>query len=260
MPEILFDSLDKVPEGLREHAKEVEEGKVSLNVVPKNKLDEFRETNIKLAQERDTLKSSLDPYKEVVGEDLDKFKKQYNELQTIQKRVKDGELVANTSLEEAIASRTKELRADLEGKISSLASDRDAWKDKAVNIENKHKRSIVDRHITSAVLSKESGARPDALQDILERAYKTFRVDENKETVIPYDGDQVVYGSDGASPMSPLEWLKKMKETSPYFFQPSGGGGAGGGPGAPGPGGYTQEQIAKMDLPTYQKLRKEGKI
>ena len=59
MPEIVFESLDKVPEGLREHAKE-EEGKVKVNVVPKNKLDEFRETNIKLAQERDSLKSAFD--------------------------------------------------------------------------------------------------------------------------------------------------------------------------------------------------------
>jgi hypothetical protein len=259
MPEIVFEALDKVPEGLREHAKE-EDGKISVNVVPKTKLDEFRETNIKLAQERDSLKSSFDPYKEIIGDDPGKFKKSFEELQKIQKRVKDGELVANTSLEEAIAARTKELRADLEGKISSLSSDRDAWKDKATTIENKHKRSIVDRHVTSAVLSKDSGARPDALSDILERAYKTFKVDETKEAIIPYEGEQVIYGSDGASPMSPLEWLRKMKETSPYFFQSSGGGGAGGGPGIPGPQGYSQEQIAKMDLPTYQKLRKEGKI
>ena len=259
MPEIVFESLDKVPEGLREHAKE-EEGKVKVNVVPKNKLDEFRETNIKLAQERDSLKSAFDPYKEIVGDDIKKFQSSLKELQTIQKRVKDGELVANTSLEEAIAARTKELKADLEGKIASLSTDREAWKQKATKIEEKHKRSIVDRHITSAVLSKDSGARPDALSDILERAYKVFKVDDEKETVIPMEGEQVVYGADGASPMSPLEWLKKMKETSPYFFQSSGGGGAGGGPGAPGPAGYTQEQISKMDLPTYQKLRKEGKI
>lgn len=259
MPEIVFESLDKVPEGLREHAKE-NEGNVVVNVVPKTKLDEFRETNIKLAQERDTLKTSLDPYRSIIGEDIAAFEKSFKELQTIQKRVKDGELVANTSLEEAIAARTKELKSDLEGKISSLQSDRDAWKTKASSIENRHKRSIIDRHVTSAVLSKDSGARPDALQDILERAYKVFKVDDEKETVIPYEGEQVVYGADGASPMSPLEWLRKMKDSSPYFFQPSTGGGAGGGPGAPGPSGYTQEQISKMDLPTYQKLRKEGKI
>jgi hypothetical protein len=259
MPEIVFESLDKVPEGLREYAKE-QEGKISINVVPKVKLDEFRETNIKLAQERDAASSALNPYKEVVGDDVGGFKKAFDELRTIQKRVKDGELVASTSLEEAIAARTKELRADLDGKIQSLASDRDAWKGKATQIEQKHKRSIIDRNVTSAVLAKDSGARPDALQDILERAYKVFRVDEEKEAIIPYEGEQVVYGADGASPMSPSEWLRKLKENSPYFFQQSAGGGAGGSPQGGGAQGFTQEQIANMDLKTYQELRRAGKI
>lgn len=265
MPEIAFETLDAIPEPLRPEAEERDDGKVYINVVPKKKLDEFRDTNIKLSQERDSLTKAMEQYKGLVGEDPDGFKKQYSELQKIRQRVQDGELVASTSLEEAISSRTKELRADLEGKLKAIESDRNAWKDKASTVEQRHRRSIIDRAITNAVVAKESGARTEALSDILERAYKVFKVEdkEGQEQVIPYAGDQVMYGADGASPMSPAEWLGKLRESSPYFFQSSGGGGGGSGEFGSGAGGakrITAEMIENMSMEEYTRLRSEGKI
>jgi hypothetical protein len=48
MPNITLPTRDAWPEELREHVKE-ESGGFVLNVVPKTKLDEFRNTNIEVA-------------------------------------------------------------------------------------------------------------------------------------------------------------------------------------------------------------------
>lgn len=263
MADLTFDSLDAVPEDLRSDAKEVD-GKVVISVVPKTKLTEFRDNNIRLAKERDQLTEMANQYKGIVGEDLSEFQKNLQELQTTAKRVKDGELVASTSLEAALESRTKELKADLMGKLEAIQKDRDAWKTKASQLDNEFANSIIDRHITDAVLDTKSGARTDALADILQRARSVYQVSDDRKNLIPKerqaDGTfQVIYGPDGATPMAPAQWLQKLREEAPYFFQGSSGGGASGSSSAPS-GGFSQKDIANMDMTTYTRLRKEGKI
>ena len=263
MTDISFDSLDNVPEDLRSEAKEVE-GKIVVSVVPKTKLAEFRDNNIKLAKERDQLSEKMGQYQSIVGEDLSEFQKTLQELQTTHKRVKDGELVASTSLEAALESRTKELKADLTGKLEATQKDREAWKERATQLDREFANSVIDRRITDAVLDPKSGARPDALSDILERARRVYQVSEDRKSIIPKektsDGNtQVIYGPDGATPMSPGQWLQKLKDEAPYFFQGSSGGGASGSShntsGRP-----SEKEIANMDMETYSRLRKEGKI
>lgn len=262
MPELNFESLDKVPEGLREYAAETEDGSsVQVNVVPKNKLDEFRENNIKLSQQRDELDQQIRNLQGLVGDDPDAFKKQLEELQQTKKRVEDGELVENTSLDEAVAKRTQEMRSDYEGKIKALQQEQEAWKSKANEVQSRYNRSLIDRHITDAVLDAEVGAEPAALPDILRRAYDTFKVKDDG-SIVPMDGDQVLYGADGASPMDPKEWLKAQRNQSPHLFKSSSGGGA---PGAGGSGGglngkLSPEEIANLSMDQYRKARKEGRI
>lgn len=261
MPIINFDSLDAVPEELREHAKPDEaSGKIQINVVPQVKLTEFRERNISLTKENDELKAYKTTVSTVVGEDISQFNKELESLRQVSKRVQDKELVDTTSLEEAVAKRTTEMRTGYEDQIKNQAKETKAWQSKAEELDNKFRRSVVDRAITDAVLDPKSGARPDALADILQRAYPTFRVtDDNK--LIPYQGDAIQYGTDGTSPMTPLEWMTKLKEQAPYFFKGSSGGGAGSsGGGLNANGKFSPEQIKAMSYDEYVKARKDGKI
>ena len=260
MPELAFDSLDKVPEELREHAVEQDE-KVLINVVPKTKLDEFRENNINIAKERDELNQKYSKVQEVVGEDLDEFQKQYNDLLETKRLVEAGELVKNTSLDEAVQKRTAEMKSDLEGKIKSLEQDRNAWKEQTHSLQNRYNQREIDRYVTEAVLDPELGARPEALPDILRRAHDAFTVKDDG-SIIPMENDQVVYGSDGTSPMTNKEWLLKMKKEAPHFFKGSSGGDAGGGGGSV-PGGSSKlsaEQISKLSMDEYKEARKAGRI
>lgn len=250
MPEILFDSLDSIPEGLREIAEE-KDGKLSVNVVPKAKLDEFRETNVKVLQERDDLVKNLGKAKEILGtEDFEEAAKTLGELKTTYQRVKDGQLVENKGLEEALTERTKTMRDQMQEEIARNANEAKAWKDKFGSLDMKFRRTFVDRAITDVVLDESSGVHPKALQDILQRAYNVFEVgDDGKLTA--KNGEAVMYGADAATPMSPKEWVLSLKEQAPYFFKGSNGGGSNGSDGKT-INGMTAAEIAK--LPPEQRL------
>lgn len=257
MPDITFDSLESIPEGLRDGVKQAD-GKYTISVVPQAKLEEFRNNNINLSKERDTLKSRWDKVAPLVGEDIDAFSTTYQTLRDIDQQVKDGKLTAKGDIEQELTRRTQQMKSEYEARLSAEAQARAAAERARDEADGRFRKSIVERHITDAVLNEKSGAEPRALADIISRASSVFQVgDDGKLTA--KEGDAIVYGADGATPMTPLEWLTKLREQAPYFFKQSTGGGANGGkqPGAI--GGYTPEQFAQ--LPATKRLelaRKQG--
>lgn len=249
MPDIIYDTLDAVPEGLREGAKE-DNGKIVVKVVPANKLDEFRENNIKLRQEFEGVQKQFESVKGVIGEDFESFKKEYGELKTLGKKFADKELVENKGLDAALAERTAQMRQQLEEQIGTKAREAAAWQDKFSQTDAKFRRTFIDRAITDVVLDESMGVHPKAVADILSRAYGVFNVGDDG-ALKPMKGDAVLYGADGVSPMTPKEWIKALKDEAPYFFKNSNGGGSTGGD-VKNFGGYTAEDFQK--LPPEQRL------
>lgn len=244
MPDIFYDSLDAVPEGLREAATEAD-GKLRVSVVAKSKLDEFRENNIKVSKERDDMLPLLARAKQILGtEDFDEAEKSLAELRQMQQQVKDGQLVANKSLDEAVSERTKQMRESLETQIAEKAREAKAWQEKFGQSDQKYRKTVIDRAVTDVVLDEESGVQTKALPDILSRAYGIFEVgDDGKLTA--KKGGEVLYGLDGTTPMSPKEWLTALREEAPYFFRGSNGGGSGGGETVH--AGMSAAELAKLD-------------
>lgn len=254
---LTFDSPDAIPQGLRDSAKE-ENGKYVLSVVPSSKLDEFRNNNIKLAQERDGLVQRIQKYGEVIGEDFDTFRTEYEQMRDLYTKVKDKELIDNSSFEEALKTRTEGLRSDMEGKIKGLSDNLTKEKTRADTYEQKFKRTIVDQAITGAVLSKDSGARTEALPDILSRAYSNWKVDQEGNVRAFDDKGNVIYGSDGASPMTPQEWVNRLRDQAPYFFKDSEGGGASGGGGGSSYGAVRSKSDLKTAADKAAFIREHG--
>lgn len=252
MPEIKFDTLDAIPEGLREGAKEVD-GKIVINVVPKVKLDEFRDTNIALSAERDDLKRAAASLQAIVGEDPDAFAQQLEEMRQTTQQVKDGKLKGTDAIEQEVNSRVSSMKGDYERRLQEAGQEAKAWKDKAVSADQKFRQSQIDRAVTNAVLAEDSGAQPQALMDILTRAYKTFVVEDDGK-LVARDGEATIYGADGASPMTPKEWLEKLREEAPYFFKSSTGGGAGGSNDGKLPGGMNADDFQKLSGAEQLKL------
>lgn len=267
MTELVYEASDAVPEGLREFATE-KDGKFIVAVAPKvrvdelkTKVDEFRTNNIKAKEERDALKAERDglvervgKYASVIGEDFDAFVTDLGGLRETKKLVDDGKLVASSSLEEALNQRTNDMRKDYETKLVAATKDVEKWQSEATKLAQKYNSSTVERAIRDAIIDPAVGARADATPDILKRAMEIFTLDEGG-AVVPMKDGKVVYGAD-ANPMTPKEYLTKLREEAPYFFMDSSGGGAGGGK-------KTEEttlDIGNMSMSDYVRLRNEGKI
>lgn len=242
MPIINYDSIDAVPEGLKEFAK-TEDGKVTVNVVGSAKLDEFREKNIQLSRQLEAVTPTLARVKEIAGDDLDTFVNDLNGLRDIAQRVKDGELKTDDQIEAAVQDRIKVIRDGYEDNSKALRKEVAERDSKVLTLTEQLNRTRIDKDVTAAVIDPNSGVRPEALHDIATRAYALFKVEDGK--LVPKNGEATIYGNDGASPMSVAEWLVKLRNDAPHYFKGNNGGGASGG-GADKIGGYTQAQIAAM--------------
>lgn len=232
MPIIQYDTLDLVPDGLREYAKPIDgTDRVQVNVVSATKIDEFRDNNIKLSKERDDFRLKFEPLHSIIGDDIDGFTKNLTELQATAQRVKDGDLKESRSIEEALAKRTEELRKSYEDRLQAEGKEKAAWRQRHEALDLAYKHSQVSSYLKDAVLDPTSGVNTNASSDLVDVGLKVFKMEANGR-ITPYEGDAPIYGTDGTTPMTAKEWVASMKEKKPYYFEGTGGGGAGGG-GAP---------------------------
>jgi len=251
MPTITFKTRDEIPEGLKGTETEAN-GVFTVKVVSQAKLDEFRDNNLAIARERDELKNKVAAYASL-GDDPAKVASEYAALKAIDQQVKDGKLKGTDAIEQTVNQRLQSAREEYERKIREAADRAAAAESKALEADTKLKRSIIDRAVTQAVLDKDSGLNPAALPDILTRAYATYVVGEG-DKLVAKNGDVVIYGSDGISPMQPKEWLGKLVQEAPHFAKPSAGGGATGGEAGKQFGGLSQEAFNK--LPPAERIAK----
>lgn len=253
MPDLSFDSLDAVPEGLREDAKQNGD-KFVVTVVSNKKLAEFRDNNIALRQKVDGIEPLVSAYR-ALGEDPAKLAAELQELRTTAQQVKDGKLKGTDTIEQEVERRAKERLtgkdeaiADLQRKLQTAATEGTTWK-------TKYERSVLDQQITNAVIAADSVANPAALPDILSRAAGLFIVQPDG-SIIPKKGDQVLYGADGVNPMSVKEWLTKLVQEAAYLGKPSSGGGANGGNAGGGVAQkYGMSEAAFNSLPAQERIR-----
>jgi hypothetical protein len=245
MPEIIFDSQDSVPEPFRPIA-EAKDGKFVIDVAPAKEVKEFRDRNIELSRERDDHQSfmarlladvELDPA------NYDEFVTTFQDLKQTKALVEDGKLVKDTSLDEALEKRTREMKREHENLVNSLKTTSNNLESENKSLKSKLSKAQVDREFITAINSPKSGALPEAADTILMFAYDTWRPNEDG-VLIGYDREnKIMYGADGSTPMTPIEWLAKLREDKPFLFKQSEGGGSGGGKGA---GGLSAQDLQKM--------------
>lgn len=243
MPTITYESKDAIPEGLGDGAKEVD-GKWAVDVVPKSKVDEFRDNNIKIAKERDALNELVNQVKKVAGDDLGELDNELARLRAVDQQVKDGTLKGSNAVTAEVEQRLKGAKEEYERQIMTKAQEAKAAADERDAYKSRFQRSVIDRQVTQAVLAADSYVNPEAMPDIMARAYALYEVDGDK-LIAKRDG-AVVYGADGATPLQPKEWLSKLVEEAPYLARPSHGGGAAGDSKKGVPGGMSKDDFAKL--------------
>lgn len=195
-------------EGLDQHVADLYEkdsnGKFRLDVegaVPREKLDEFRNSNIDLMKK-------LDGYK---GIDATK----YQTLLGLEKRLTDKELIEAGKVDEVVQSRIQSMKGEHEGVVTKLSDD--------LSIANRQLESLL---IDSAVRVKalEAGVIPTAVDDVMLRAKTVFKIVDGK--AVPHSEGKPLYGKDGVNSMSVEEWMGSLAKSATHLFGQTSGGGA----------------------------------
>jgi hypothetical protein len=230
MPVLIFERREDIPQPLQTFENDIVEtdGKWQVKVEPASKLAEFRDNNVKVLKERDTLAQRIERMSKIVGDDPDAFETQLGELRQTKQAVEDGQLVKAEGFQEALSKRTTELQQGFEKQHKEALTAKQQAEERAKTFEQRWRQSIIDRTLMGAITDPKLGVRPEAFEDIRERAGRVFRVHDDGK-VVPYEGDTILYGADVTSPMSMKEWIARLREKVPYYYKDTTGGGAGGG-------------------------------
>lgn len=203
-------SLDEVDENLRSLYTEAN-GKFTLavdGVVPKSRIDEFRNNNVSLKEQLESLQTK---YKDIDPE-------LYASLHEEHRKLKDKKLIDAGKIDELVEDRVKEMRKTLE-------AERDTHKGNFEAARTRLEKVLIDNEASRFAV--EAGCVETALDDIVMRARTQFKLDKNDQA-IAIDGDRTIYGADGVTPLSIKEWMSALAKKAPHLFKQASGGGSGG--------------------------------
>ena len=136
--------------------------------------------------------------------------------------------IAEGKIDEVVSRRTERLRSDYD---KQLQAERERA-EKAEAFANRFKDKVLADSIREAAL--KAGALAEATDDIILRARNTFRLNEDGEPVAMDADGEVIYGKDGKTPLTPLEWAESLREAAPHLWPRAVGAGPTGDKGAKG--------------------------
>lgn len=203
---LVIDTVEGLDQSIAALYEKQDDGKFRLDVegaVPREKLDEFRNTNIDLLKKLDGFKG-VDPAK-------------YQTLLGLEKKLTDKELIDAGKVDEVVQTRIQSMKAEHEGVVGTL--------NEQLSTANRQLESLL---IDSAVRVKalESGVLPTAVDDVMLRAKTVFKIVNGQ--AVPHQDGKPVYGKDGVNAMSVDEWIGQLAKNAPHLFGSTQGGGASG--------------------------------
>lgn len=235
--------LEDVEEAFRSLYKLGGDGKFYLQTEEdeegKKKLTEFRDNNIKLMKEKEELEIKL----KSLGDP-----KQIEEMKKKMQAIDDKQMIEAGKIDELVAQKVERMRADFESQLAALKKAVDEKEVMLTKTNDRLSEVLIDSEITKAVTAV-GGVRKDAMQDIISRGKRVWRLEDGKP--IPKEGDKLLFGKDGKNPMTFDEWATILSETAPFLFESSGGSGGAGATGQ-------KTNLGKVDLskvPPGERLR-----
>ena len=189
----------------------------------KARIEEFRSNNLSLIKKKEELEKSLDKYKHV---DLEKYEEAKEALERLEQD-EEGQLIKQGKIDDVLKKRTESMRKDYEAQSTALKKQLSTTSEERDNYKKRLQELVVDVEIQKAVSSIGS-VRQGALSDVLNRAHKSWSLDE-KGHMVPKNGDgEIIYGKKG-DPLTIEEWASGLLNEAPFLFESAKGGGSEGG-------------------------------
>lgn len=206
----LLDSIDTLDDKSKTLYKKTDSGKYQLDVedLPqpdeKQKVKEFRETNVNLMKEIETLKSKVE------GIDLEGF----NKFIKSQQDVDDQKLIKEGKIDQLVEKRSESMKTKYESEISTLTA-------KTNKLNETLKSTLIDGQL--AKLAATAGIKNTAIDDVILRGKQIFNLDADGN-VIAKSGDTIKYNANN-KPYTINDFMGDLQSSAPHLFQESNGGG-----------------------------------
>jgi len=182
------------------------------------KIDEFRQTNVKLMKDIKEAQEALSKWE---GVDPEKAKKALEELQKLQ----DKRLIEEGKVEELLSSRTQRMQADHQNQIANFQKKIAETETNNLNLKNQLAGVTIDKEIQLAI-TQNLEAQPGAMSDILSRGRRIFQIADDGKVLAKDDKGNTLFGKDGVTPMTIQEWAASLPTEAPHLFKPAKGAGA----------------------------------
>ena len=195
----------------------------------RTKVAEFRDNNIAVTKERDTLKATVSKFEGIDPEEHKTIKAEYDKL-------KGKGVKSEDDLQKAIAAAIKPISDKLAEESSARAE------------AQKRADDATFRELFSTD-AKKVGVRPASLRHVLREASEKFTLKDG--SIVPKEG--VKHPTDPLKTLTTEEWLQQLVKTDEYLFEPSVGGGANGG-GSGGSSGGGGGNARKIINPTPEEM------
>jgi len=202
-------TLDEIPEATRTLYKEADDKDGFVldveGVVPKGKMEEFRNANV-------TLQKQLEAYKDVDPDEYRELKKKLTEME------------GQTGKEK---QQTKEeMQKQIDALNKKATKDADDLRAQIAQRDQTIQTLMIDKEVS--LQANEVGVRPEALIDVIQRSKTIFRLQNGVVVAFKPDGEK--WYSDSTGEILKIgEWLKVLVKDAPHLFKESQGTAAVGG-------------------------------
>lgn len=205
----IVESLDDVPEALRDQYVENGDGKFKLDVQGVEFPDDVAPLKNALDREKAQRREFAKKLKQFDGVDLEK----YNELLEKQREAEEKKLLDEGEVEKLIEKRTLRMREDHEKELQET-------KQKLTHLESKLRSEVVTSKVNKAAVAANV-LDEKSLRLIEMMAANSIKFKDDGTYAI-FEGDEEQFGSDG-QPLSIEEWMTDLASEYPNLFKDSQG-------------------------------------
>lgn len=241
------DVLDDLPEGIKEHYVPVENGKGfkldATGMVSAKTLNEFRDNNTALMQERDQLKDNLKRFDGFDPAELTQIKARLGDEASVK-------ILQEKGVDGLLAMKTEAIKGEYEGRIKTLADDLGKTKNGLTEAQQEIQDLVLRTHISNLATELKLDLSDEASKYVLMAAKNAgWQVGDDRKPLAKRADGQLIYGADSETPLKLKDWMvTDLAKTSPFLFpKPNGGGGQGSFGGPEGHGNLKRSKMSFKD-------------
>jgi len=229
---VIVESLDEIPEAIRDEYQETDDGKYVLQLNGAFSQVDRDKLQTALKKERDSHKETRERLKgfgDITPDRVGELEQQIEELNVqLEAAGADNDEERQKKLDELAERRALAKTKPLERQLNELTKERDSIIAERDSLLGERRTSKIVGTVADPGLLKDAGIVPDAVEDIKLWALHNFDVDDDGNVV-----SKETLGTPGLSPKEVYADLKSQGMRRHWFGITKGAGAGGGKPGEP---------------------------